>query len=63
MLSKSEMLDKYTELETCIDNRFGKRLIDFLTVKELKTIDIQVKEEYIGTWEVKKEWTEENITN
>lgn len=61
MLSKSEMLKKYPDLETCIDNRLLKRLVDYLTVEELAEIGIQVKSEFQETWTVKKEWNEENI--
>lgn len=61
MRSKKEVLDNYNKLETCIDNRFGKRLADFLTIEELSKIGIKVKTEFIEDWVVEKEWTEENI--
>ena len=61
MRTKQEVLENYKELETCIDNRFGKRLADFLTVEELSQIGIQVKDEYKKDWVVEREWTEENI--
>ena len=61
MLSKEEVLKNYEKLETFIDNRFGKRLVDFLTIEELNQIGIKVKEEYVDEWEVEKEWSRENI--
>lgn len=61
MLSKQETLKQYKKLETSIDNRFIKRLANFLTVEELSTIGIEVKDEYKDTWVVEKEWTEENV--
>ncbi len=61
MLSKEEVLDNYKKLETCIDNRFGKRLAQYLTVEELDNTNLQVKDEYRDSWTVEKEWTEENI--
>lgn len=61
MLSKTVVLDNYSNLETTIDNRFGKRLSDFLTVEELEKTNFKVKEEYRDKWVPKKEWTERNI--
>lgn len=61
MKTKQEVLENYKELETAIDNRFAKRLVDYLTVDELKTIGLEVKDEYVDDWVVEKEWTEENI--
>ena len=61
MLSKQETLKQYKELETSIDNRFIKRLADFLTIEELSTIGIEVKDEYKETWVVEKEWTKKNV--
>ena len=61
MLSKKEVLERYDELETSIDNRLLKRLVDFLTVEELATINVAVKSKFVDDWTVEKEWTEENI--
>lgn len=61
MLSKEEVLEQYGKLETSIDNRFGSRLANFLTVEELGKIGITVKDEFRDSWEVNKEWAEENI--
>lgn len=61
MLSKNEVLERYKELETTIDNRFGRRLANFLTVEELTGIGMKVKPEYKDDWVVEKEWKEENI--
>lgn len=61
MKTKQEVLENYDKLETMFDNRFAKRLVDYLTVDELKTIGIKIKDEYIDNWEIDKEWTEENI--
>ena len=60
MITKQEVLDNYELLETSIDNRFGKRLVDFLTFEELSQI-AKVNDEYKDKWVVEKEWTEENI--
>lgn len=61
MKTKQEVLENYDKLETTFDNRFAKRLVDYLTVDELKTIGIKIKDEYVDNWEIDKEWTEENI--
>lgn len=61
MKTKQEVLKNYDKLETMFDNRFAKRLVDYLTIDELKTIGIKIKDEYVDNWEVDKEWTEENI--
>lgn len=61
MKTKQEVLENYNKLETMFDNRFAKRLVDYLTVDELKTIGIKIKDEYVDNWEIDKEWTEENI--
>jgi len=61
MKTKQEILENYEKLETMFDKRFAKRLVDYLTVDELKTIGIEVKGEYVDNWVVNKRWTEENI--
>lgn len=55
-----EILDNYNEYETPLEDRFGYRLSDFLTVEEMESIGIELKDEYKKTWEPQK-WTKENI--
>ena len=63
MLAKEEVLKNYKKLETCIDNRFFKRICKYLTADEIESLEIvEFKdEEARNDWSPLKEWTEENI--
>ena len=49
---------KDQEWETFLDDRFGKRLCDFLTIEQAKSIGWEFKE---GAAHTPKEWTKENV--
>ena len=58
MKTIEEILDNYSEYQTFLEDRFGKRLCDFLTVEQAKSIGWHFKEGYQHT---PKPWTEENV--
>ena len=60
MKSIEEILDNYSEYETFLDDRFGRRFADFLTDEQMLKIGYEVKDEFKGKRKI-KEWTEENI--
>ena len=60
MKSKEEILSNYSNWSTFLDDRFGSRLIQFLTEEEMAKIGFELKDEYKGKHEP-KEWTKENI--
>ena len=60
MKSKEEILSNYSQWSTFLDDRFGVRLIQFLTEEEIAKIGFNLKDEYKGKHEP-KEWTKENI--
>ena len=60
MKSIEEILNNYSEYETFLDDRFGRRLTDFLTDEQVEKIGFEIKDEFKGKREI-KEWTEENI--
>ena len=60
MKSIDYILDHYKDFEVVIDDRFGARFAEFLTVEQMQRIGWMVKEEEKETW-TPKEWTEENI--
>lgn len=55
-----EILNNYKEYETPLDDRFGSRFLEFLTIEEMESIGIELKDEYKENWQPKK-WIEENI--
>ena len=57
-----EILENYDNYKIYIDDRFGSRFIEFLTITEMESIGIKLKDEYKENWQP-KEWTEENIIN
>ena len=60
MKSKEEILSNYSKWSTFLDDRFGTRLIQFLTEEEMAKIGFELKDEHKGKHEP-KEWTKENI--
>lgn len=60
MKTINEILEDYDEYETALDDRFGLRLVQFLTVEQAEKIGFIFKEEY-KELHMPKEWTEENI--
>lgn len=55
-----EILNDYDNYRTVLDDRFGSRFIDFLTIEEMESIGFELKDEYKKDWQP-KEWNEENI--
>lgn len=60
MKSIDEILNNYSEYETFLDDRFGRRFADFLTDEQMLKIGYEVKDEFKGKRKIKK-WTEENV--
>ena len=60
MKTIEEILDNYSEYETFLEDRFGRRLCQFLTVDQCEKIGWKIKEEYKDK-HVPKAWTEENV--
>lgn len=58
MKKLTEILKNYKDYETPLDDRFGKRLCDFLTVKQAKELGFTFVEGYVHK---KKAWTEKNV--
>lgn len=55
-----EILNNYDNYKTVLDDRFGSRFIDFLTIEEMEIIGFELKDEYKKDWQPKG-WNEENI--
>ena len=60
MKTKEEILENYKEWATFLDDRFGRRFINFLTEEEMEKIGYTLNDEFKGKHEP-KEWTRENI--
>ena len=60
MKEKKEILNNYEDYRVPLDDRFGSRLIDFLTIEEMGKIGFELKDEYKKDWKP-KEWKKENI--
>lgn len=65
MKQLQEIIDNYKDYEIFLDDRFGTRFVNFLTIDQARGI-FSVKEdltpEEIVNWEqTTKEWTEENV--
>ncbi len=60
MKTIEEIIENYKDYEVILDDRFGKRLCDFLTVEQAERIGFKVKEGYVNEHKP-KEWTEENV--
>lgn len=58
MKTLKEVIENYSDYKTYLDDRFGKRLCDFLTNEEAELIGFRFKDGYINT---PIDWTEENI--
>lgn len=58
MKTLESVLENYNEYETFLDDRFGSRLIQFLTEDQIKQIGFRLKE---GVYHQPIEFTEENI--
>lgn len=58
MKSITEVLDNYKDYETFLDDRFGIRLCEFLTVEQMGKIGFGLKE---GVDHTPKEWNAANV--
>lgn len=56
-----EILDNYKEYEVFLDDRFGVRLCQFLTIKEMAQLGFSYNDKEKEKAHKPKEWTEENI--
>lgn len=63
MKTIEEVINNYNEYEVILDDRFGTRFLDFLTLEQAEKIGFQIKDEYKKEWKVEKKWTRENILN
>lgn len=61
MLTKTETIEQYKDLETTIDNRFFNRFCKYLNTDEIKQCGFTLREGV--KWEIESEWTQENIIN
>lgn len=60
MKTIQQILDNYSQYETILEDRFGARLCQFLTIEQIGKIGFQIKPEFIEKHQP-KEWTRENI--
>lgn len=60
MKTLQEILDNYNKYETFLEDRFGRRLCEFLTIEQMEQIGFELEDEYKEIHKP-KEWTEENI--
>lgn len=61
MKTKEFILENYKQFESSwLDDRFGARFIDFLSLEEMGKIGFELKDEFKEGWKP-KEWTRENI--
>ena len=60
MKTIKEVLNNYDNYKTVLEDRFGIRFVEFLTIKEMKRIGFKLKDEYKKDWKP-KEWNEENV--
>lgn len=60
MKTIEEILNNYSEYETFLDDRFGYRFCDFLTVEQAEKLGFKFNEGYNH---IPLEWNEENILN
>lgn len=63
MKTINEVINNYKEYATFLEDRFGVRLLDFLTVEQAEKIGFVIKDEFKKEWKIEKEWTRENILN
>lgn len=64
MKKLEEVLENYDKYKTCLEDRFGIRLCEFLTTEQMKQIGFEVKKGYTKEHNNNiKEWNEENVIN
>ena len=61
MKSIEEILANYKDYATDLDDRFGRRFCDFLTIEQMASIGFSYTDKEAEKKHVPKEWTEENI--
>ena len=60
MKSIENILNNYSEYETFLEDRFGRRFCEFLTPEQMEKIGFRLNEERKDNWKT-KEWTYENV--
>ena len=60
MKSIENILNNYSEYETFLEDRFGRRFCEFLTPEQMEKIGFRLDEERKDNWKP-KEWTYENV--
>ena len=61
MKTIKEILENYGDYEVILDDRFGVRFCQFLTVEEMDSIGFEYNDTEKANAHEPKEWTEENI--
>ena len=61
MKTIKEVLENYKEYEVFLDDRFGVRLCQFLTIEQMKQIGFEYKDQEESNKHKPKEWNEKNI--
>ena len=61
MKTIKEILDNYKDYEVFLDDRFGVRLCQFLTIEQMKQLGFKYNDQEQASTHQPKEWTKENI--
>ena len=61
MKSLDYIIKNYKQFETCLEDRFGKRLCDFLTVEQAAQIGWKYKDDETAAKHQAKPFTKENV--
>ena len=61
MKTIKEVLDNYKDYEVFLDDRFGVRLCQFLTIKQMKKLGFEYSNQQQASAHQPKQWTEINI--
>lgn len=61
MKTIEEIIKNYKEYETFIDDRFGRRFCEFLTIKQMGELGFGYSSKEAESKHIPKEWNEENV--
>lgn len=61
MKTIKEILDNYKDYEVVLDDRFGVRLCEFLTIEQMEKLGFEYNDQEQANVHKPKEWTEKNI--
>lgn len=61
MKTIEEVLQNYKDYEVPLDDRFGSRLCEFLTLQQMETLDFSYNDPEKAKTHTPKAWTKENI--